>query len=239
MVAKHLTLPHRFVVVTDNIDVHKDAGLQTYPLWACPKHDELRTNWINCYVRLGLFEKYIGGAIASRILALDLDAVIRAPIDDLFDGDEPFKVLAMNDRDHLQGALFRVDPGLVSPCPWDHYMRNDETQVFERSAKWIGSDQAILSEMFYDDVRSGKIPNWSQDDGISINEFEAPWRIFFRTSNRKCWFPDMPEQAEYLAQSDRESVPEALLPRIMTPPPVVPGRMTIQRQRRRGGGRGW
>lgn len=237
MVAKHLSLPHRFVVVTDNEKLFKEAGLETYPLWGCPKHEELRTNWINCYARLGLFDWQLGGNIADRILSVDLDAVIRAPIDDLFDGDAPFKILSMKDRAQLQGGLFRVDPGLVDPCPWDAI--HNDADIFRDSDKWIGSDQAILSELFYKDVLAGTIPSWSADDGMSINDYDQPWRIFFRTGDKKCWHPDVPEQAEYLAQSGRDSVPTEMIPPIMVPSPVVPGGMTIQRQRRRGGGRGW
>lgn len=237
MVAKHLSLPHRFVVVTDNEDVYKAAGLETYPLWKTPEAPEMERNWIRCYARLGLFDWELGGSIADRILAIDLDAVIRAPIDDLFDGDEHLKMMCLKSRTWIQGGLIRVDPGLVDPCPW-YEMHQDKT-LFERSRKWIGSDQAILSELFYDDVLAGTIPSWNETDGISINEFEMPWRIFFRTGDRKCWHPGVPEAFEYLSQSGRDGVPEALLPRIMAPPPMVPGGMTIQRQRRRGGGRGW
>lgn len=237
MVAKHLSLPHRFVVVTDDEELYKAAGLETFPLWETPKAPDMARNWIHCYARLGLFNKDLGGAIADRILCIDLDAVIRAPIDDLFEGDESLKVMCLKSRTWIQGGLIRIDPGVLSPDPWDHLFYDED--IFRRTEKWVGSDQAVLSELYYDNVLAGTIPRWCEDDGISINEFEQPWRIFFRTGNKKCWHPAAPELAEYLAQSGREEVPPGMLPRVGAPEPMVPGGMTIQRRRTRGGGRGW
>lgn len=228
MVSKHLSLPHRFIVITDDEGAHKAAGLETRPLWPCPRSEVTRTNWINCYVRLGLFDKDIGGAIAPRILTIDLDAIIRAPIDDLFDGDDPFKIMSLRSRTWLQGGLFRVDPGKVHPCPWDQVQRDSETNIFARSAKWIGSDQAIFSELFYSKMQSGSVPRWCEDDGVSINDSSAPWRIFFRTGHKKCWHETAPERAEYLAQSGRDNVPDYVSQGIHSPTRPTP-RKTIQR----------
>jgi hypothetical protein len=229
MVQKHLSIPHRFVVVTDNVPAYEAAGLEAFPLWDCPRHREMRTNWINCYVRLGLFDKTLGGALGGRILSIDLDTVIRAPIDDFFEGPDPFKILALKSRTWLQGGLFRVDPGKVNPCPWDQMMRNAETNIFDRSEPWVGSDQAILSELFYKQVREGTIPSWNESDGVVVNDFNAPWRVFFRTGHKKCWYPGVQERAEYLAQSDRTDVP-ADMPLLFNNEVARVPRKTIQRR---------
>lgn len=228
MVAKHLTLPHRFVVVTDNVEAHRAEGVEVVPIWTCPHHQEMKANWINCYVRLGLFDKDIGGAIAPRILSIDLDAVVRGNIDDLFEGSDPFKVMSLKARTWLQGGLFRVDPGKVHPCPWDQMARHEETKIFERSGKWVGSDQAVMSELFHADVQAGRIPKWNEEDGIALNDTSSPWRIFFRTGHKKCWFTGMQEREEYLAQSDRDGVPEGVNQLFYSPTSPRP-RKTIQR----------
>lgn len=230
MVAKHLSIPHRFIVVTDDEAAHRAVGLETLPIWDAPRFEMRRTNWLNCYVRLGLFDRDIGGAIAPRILSLDLDAVIRAPIDDFFDGDAPFKILSLKSRTWLQGGLFRVDPGKVHPCPWDQIQRNAETDIFERADKWIGSEQAVLSELFYNQVKAGLVPSWTEDDGISVNEFNAPWRVFFRTGHTKCWHISRPEREAYLSESGRDSVPSDLpATQAAVLPSSPPRRKTIQR----------
>lgn len=211
MVAKHLTVPHRFIVVTDDEAAHRAEGLETLPLWRAPADTlERGPNWINCYVRLGLFDELIGGTIAKRILSIDLDAVIRAPIDDLVIGNEPFKAMSLKSRDWIQGGLFRVDPGRVFPNPW--LALHEDAGIIDRckGRGWIGSDQSILSELFYEEVKRGAIPSWNEDDGMAINEFYSPWRVFFRTGHKKCWQEGMEERAEYLAQSDRIEVPPDL-----------------------------
>jgi hypothetical protein len=207
MVSKHLTVPHRFIVVTDNEAAHRAEGLETVPLWTNPHHGYRKEGWVNCYARLGLFSDTIGGFIANRILSIDLDAVIRAPIDDLIQGDEPFKILGLRSRAWLQGGMFRVDPGCVWPNPWHELLRDEETKIFERGHKWVGSDQGILSELFYAKALRGEIPRWTEDDGMAINDFHASWRVFFRTGPKKCWQEGMPERAEYLAQSGNPIVP--------------------------------
>jgi hypothetical protein len=72
----------------------------------------------------------------------------------------------------------------------------------------VGSDQAVLSELFYGDV-----PVWDEEDGLIINRLDWPgWRIFFRTGARKCWDVHAPERAIYYAESGRdlaEPIPES------------------------------
>jgi hypothetical protein len=82
-----------------------------------------------------------------------------------------------------------------------------------QSRRYIGSDQAVLSELFYEAVQRGEIPTFNETHGVFINEFTAPWSLLFRTGQRKCWHPSHPEYAEYYAQSERvpgEKPPEGL-----------------------------
>jgi hypothetical protein len=210
MVGKHLTVPHKFVVVTDDPEAHVADGIEVVPLWSCPEHETLKRHWVNCYVRLGLFDKDIGGKIADRILAIDLDAVIRSNIDDLVADDAPFRIMNVYSRKWLQGGLFRVEPGKVTPCPWDQIIRHEETKILERSAKWCGSDQAVMSELFYDRVMSGEIPRYDETHGMAINDWTSPWRVFFRTGHRKCWEEGVPELGDYLRESGLTEVPAGL-----------------------------
>jgi hypothetical protein len=194
--AKHITLPHRFVVVTDDVPAYKDTGIDAVPIWASPRDPKsTMQHWLFNYMRLGLFDPEIGGKIGERLLNLDLDMIIRENIDDIVSDPAPFKIMALQSRVQLQGGMFLVEPGSVTPNPWE-VLLNDPT-IIERSRKWVGSDQAVLSELFY-----GRVPTWNEADGVIINQLDWPrWRIFFRTGTRKCWLDGAPEREIYLRES--------------------------------------
>jgi hypothetical protein len=88
-VARHLSEPHRFVVVTPP-DIH----LTEIP---------------GCFARLRMFDPEWQRSIAmedgDRLVCTDLDVVITGPLDDLFDRPEPFVI--------LQGA------NAANPCPYN------------------------------------------------------------------------------------------------------------------------
>jgi hypothetical protein len=214
MMAKHLTVPHGFIVVTDNEEAHRAAGLETRPLWDAPYIRPTKAHWLFNYVRLGLFSADHGGSIARRILSIDLDAIVRGNIDDMVSHDEPFKILSFKDRQQVQGGLFVVDPGALPIDPWHEFITNTD-ELVARSRKWVGSDQAVLSELFYRMVYDGIIPHWSEDDGVVLNDISGDWRVFFRTGALKCWRDEAPERAIYYAESGRD-------PRVAAPPEPRP-----------------
>lgn len=200
MIAKHLTVPHRFVVVTDDERSMRAAGLEAYPIWRTPPFPS-RTG-LRCCVRLGLFSPLHGGQLGDRIFAIDLDAVIRANIDSIVTSPAPVKFLSFQSREQLQGGMLLVTPGKVTPDPWEA-IHHDRT-LPDRAFKWVGSDQAVMSELYYPQVKSGEIPHWDESDGVIVNNQireRDDWRIFFRTGARKCWVKGMTERDEYFAQS--------------------------------------
>jgi hypothetical protein len=217
MFARHLTVSHRFAVVTDDPDAHRGRGYEVYELWPSPHVEATSRHWLFNYNRLALFDSHIGGAIGPRLLNVDLDMIVRANIDDIVSDFAPFKVLSLKTRTMLQGGLFLIEPGAAPINPWRAI--HDDPMLIERSRKWVGSDQAVLSELFYhmtgNDPNGGNyLPTWDEEDGVVINHFEWPgWRIFFRTGTRKCWDYHAPERLAYYAESGR-SLDEA--------PPVIP-----------------
>lgn len=222
MLAKHLTVPHRFVCITDDVPAMQAAGIEALPIWDAPAFDATRNHWLHNYVRLGLFDRDIGGRVGERILAIDLDMVIRSNIDDYVSNPAPFRVMAMKSRPWLQGGLFLVEPetfdDLVETNPWRMLTTTD---IVERSRRWVGSDQAVLSELFYDAVRAGAIPTYDESHDITINDWSDSWRVFFRTGQRKCWDRRMPEYGAYYEQSGRQ-------------PDDVPPKPPMRRVRRGG-----
>jgi len=195
MYAKHLTVLHDFVVVTDDVTPYAALGIRAIPLWASPDPNATNRHWLFNYNRLRLFDPWAAENIGPRLLCSDLDMVIRENIDDLVKDPAPFKAIAMKSRIQLQGAFFIVEPGCVEPNPWTAL--HEDATLLQRASKWVGSDQAVMSELFY-----GRVPTWDEDDGLIINQFEYPrWRVFFRTGSHKCWHPDAPERALYMSES--------------------------------------
>jgi len=202
MVAKHLTVPHDFVCVTDQPERDDWGGIKTWPVWDRPEIEPenpenrvgTKGHWLDNYRRLGLCSHH-GARIGRRILWIDLDVVIRANIDDLIPEEgTALKTLDFG-RGWLSAGMVYVEPP-IDPCPWlacfDH-----ETVL--RSRQWPGSDQAILTTLYY-----GKIPTWGPADGVVVNTYHAHgWRVFFRTGNRKPWDRPRHEQAIYYAESGR------------------------------------
>lgn len=235
MLAKHLTIPHRLVVVTDNADGMRAEGLEAVPLWpvSCSVPEQTKRHYLNNWVRLGLFDPGLMHAVLGTIegdvlVSLDADIVIRRNIDHLFRDLPAFKILSFKHRAHLQGGIFAVRPGLVHPNPW-HVLHHDPAAV-AASRRWGGSDQALLSELFHArSLPGGDVATWNEDDGIAINaQFETDWALFFRTGHRKCWDTRMPEAREYYEQSGRDFERDARPPDIL--PPIVTGRHAALRE---------
>lgn len=198
--AKHLTVPHRYVCVTDQPDA-PEFECETVPLWDLPPVQGTAAHWLVNYVRLRLCDEWAREAIGERILAIDLDVTIRANIDDLVADDVPFRILKLRRRKQLQAGLFLVRPGELEPNPWAACF---DPQLIERSRQWVGSDQALLSELFYERVVAGEFPTWDERHGIIINDAAAPgWRMLFRTGERKCW-DNVPEKWIYYYESGLE-----------------------------------
>lgn len=198
MFRRHLTVPHRFVCLTDDVERMTRAGVDALELWrpARAEPEATRQHWLNNYARLGLLGDP-GRAIADRILGVDLDIVVRANIDDMVESVAPVKFMCLQSRTWIQGGLILATPGALDPDPWAIYNESDVIEL-ARDRGYCGSDQAVLSYLFYDDVRSGAFPHWDERDGVSVNEFDQPdWRIFFRTGDRKCWDDGQPERAAY------------------------------------------
>jgi hypothetical protein len=193
------------------------AGVEAFPIWdlPIPQPRQTRQHWLNNYVRLGLLNKAIGGQLGDRLLGIDLDIVIRANIDSLVETDAPVKFMCLKSRTWIQGGLILVTPGALEPDPWE-ILTNDPAIVDRaRAHGFCGSDQAVLSELYYQRLLDGEFASWNESDGIAINEFHEPWRLFFRTGHHKCWLPGMPEADLYYGESgaDPSTCPPDPLPR--------------------------
>jgi hypothetical protein len=207
MLRKHLTAPHRFVCLTDNVPAMEAAGIWAVPLWPSPVVRQSHLHWLNNYARLGLLGEP-GKQLGERLLGIDLDIVIRDNINSLVETDAPVKFMSLRSRWWIQGGLVLVTPGAITPDPWAALLADP---TLPTRIPCVGSDQAVLTHLFGEGVRARRIPSWNEDDGIAINTYDAPWRLFFRTGHRKCWHPKAPEYVDYFREAgvDFDSVPPA------------------------------
>lgn len=205
MLRKHLTIPHRFIVIDDFSIIGDRSGLICVPCWDFPKlsNEDRRRN----YVRLRLFHedcKYLG----EQILQLDLDTVIRANINDLVTRDS-LKLLVNGNGKQFGGAMWLCRPGIANDL-WDNLER---WKILAEAMRITGSDQAILTAALW-----GKVPTWDARDGIvfarqlgGLRTFPkvtnsqriavAPkdWRLLTCSGGPRPWEPTSPFHRDYQA----------------------------------------
>lgn len=93
MVARHLTLPHRFSCITDDAQ-GIDPEVRIIPLWDTYADipSPSGANNPSCYRRLRMFSEEARELIGSRIVSMDLDTVVTGNLDSLFDRAEDFVI---------------------------------------------------------------------------------------------------------------------------------------------------
>lgn len=104
--ARHLKMPHRFIVLTDNPKAFLPTGLS---VWEIPRQDRSLLDIKGCFARLRTFDpewQRAYGILEGDIVAwVDLDVVVTGELDPLFARPEPFVI--------FQGA------NSVNPCPYN------------------------------------------------------------------------------------------------------------------------
>lgn len=160
---EHLTVPHRFVCVTDDptgIDHCEVFDINRFPNWP----ERSPAGWNNRasdFFRLDLFTDF-GLEIGDRILMTDLDVWLRGNIDHLIT-DEPFRVL-MAPRGYCT-ALYLVTPGARPElAEYDPETWNDECNELKAAGKWVpGSDQSVVNARATDHEAT-----YSEADGVYL-----------------------------------------------------------------------
>lgn len=156
MLKQHLTMPHRFVCVTDD---PKGITGETVALWPDPGIQVMGKR-PNSYTRLRLFSNEAKHMFGPKILQLDLDCVILQNIDSLIT-DDAFKIMYGKAAPY-NGSMWQVKPG-VHDHVWSRLHLNVVDEVRRHAAKthtrMYGSDQAWMS------YKLPGAPMWKQGDG--------------------------------------------------------------------------
>lgn len=142
MVAAHLSIPHRFVCVTDNPDGMK---CETFPCWEDPIVKNQPTHHAS-WRRLKMFSEWAARQWPGWVLMLDLDVVITGDITPLITWED-FRI--------LKGAVSRYRGGMwlhrtgTRTHVWDTFDPDKspwEIPKYTTKGKpWVGSDQGWLS----------------------------------------------------------------------------------------------
>lgn len=153
-VARNLTLPHRFVCVTDRTDV----SCGTIPL----PDPELTNVRDGCWARLRMFDpEWQARHDIDRLVCLDLDLVVTGSLDALFSRLESFVILHGGHFNPcpFNGSVQLIDRGARSEI-WSRFTVKEAEAVATADGTWRGSDQTWISQVAPDAA------GWTHLDGV-------------------------------------------------------------------------
>lgn len=190
MVRRHVTLPHSLACVTDIgagidssisiIDPPREFEGVELPTWAGDKPQCLR--------RIAMFAPGAAETFGQRFVSMDLDCIISANLDTLFDRPEDI-------------VLYASPPGTTSPRPYNGsmvmmtsgarpavYNRFTPAEAVRAGELYAGSDQAWISHV----LGAGEA-TWSERDGVA---WWGRWNE--GTDARLVFFPGSPKPWDLL-----------------------------------------
>lgn len=158
MVKRNLSVPHRFVCITDDATGINPALVETMELWNEP-NIVLPQGKPNCYRRLRVFADDVSDWLGDRILSIDLDTVITGDITSLVDINDDFKIWGDTARNTpYNGGFWLLKAGARTQV-WDKFTNN--VPKITKSQRMVGSDQAWLSYCL-----GPRENRWTTDDGV-------------------------------------------------------------------------
>lgn len=199
MLDRHITIPHRFILMTDQPDADYDRRITPIPLWddwRQIKNEQWGTSKPQCYVRLKAFSAEAEEILGKRFVSIDLDCVALANLDDLFTREEdfliyrrPVQMLPMDEINPYQASMWMMTAGARRQV-WDEFEGGKSIRL---SREFMGTDQAWLHEILGRDETG-----WITADGVygwgQIRE-NPQWKhkpppdakIIFFYGNQKPW----------------------------------------------------
>jgi hypothetical protein len=171
MIHRNLTLEHRFVVFTDDMNDQFDPLIEKYPLWD-DYHLENNAMWRRefpqCYVRLKAFgrDPALRKILGPRYVSIDFDCVVLGDLDPILSRPEPFliyhrPILVSEDRkDPYNGSMWMMDFG-ARPKVWEDFKGAESIQAMPQEQRYLMTDQGW---MLY---KLGlKEPGWGMESGV-------------------------------------------------------------------------
>jgi len=167
MIHRNLTIPHRFIVVTDFAESEFDRLIEPLPLWD-DWRDLINPAWgINhytCYVRLKAFSRDAREFFGPRFVSIDLDCVVLGNLDALFQRDDDFLIyrrpVLMTPFDELncyQASMWMMDAGARAQV-WEKF---SGAKSVHDARQYLGTDQGWLRHILGPDEKG-----WDVTDGV-------------------------------------------------------------------------
>jgi len=154
MVKRNLTIPFRFICVTDNWQ-GLDENIEVVELW--DKCRELG----GCYNRLFVFDPIMKHYLGDKFVCIDLDCVITGNLDRLFTlqddfiiNDYPIEKYKHATHQYYNGGLFMMTAGSRAKV-WNRFNENPQEIISQINARnegkekpeLVGSDQAVITHI--------------------------------------------------------------------------------------------
>jgi hypothetical protein len=147
MVKRNVTLPYRFVCVTDNPAGIRD-DVTIVPLWENPAPQYGTEKRPNCFARLKMFSEEAKTQFSERIMWLDLDAPIVGNIDHIVRERADFKIWYVDKEvSPCNGSLVTHRLGTRTDI-WTKFNPKNihPEEGYQNSTGHIGSDQAWIAQ---------------------------------------------------------------------------------------------
>lgn len=174
MLARHLHVPYRLNVITDDpllVDCPY-GSFRTLPMFT--DHGEMKAGNRACFRRLRIFDREMATLIGPRILQLDLDVVIVDDVTPLFTRTEPLLLVEQRRDDNLKRVTYNpsmllMDAGILHEL-WEIF-HAAPMKVWEkaRDSGWACSDMSVINH--YLQLHPEIAKAWTRDEGVT-----AYWR---------------------------------------------------------------
>ena len=154
MVQRHLTIPHKFILFTDRIKLHKTITGDNFEIRKLP-FEEYKGYW----QKLTLFSPEAN--LKGPCLYMDLDVVIMKNIDDMFTYGKDHNFVGMNDFNPTTGqfnsSIMKFNNNTTSDLIWKEYMKRRGD--FRKHA----GDQNIITDLIKKHKDTISFPDsWTQ-----------------------------------------------------------------------------
>lgn len=158
MVSRNLSMPHRLACVTNEWDLPPNVDRIDPP----GDFEDVQPTWgprkPNCYRRLSMFRRDAAKLFGERFVCMDLDCVIGAPLDPLFDRDDDLVLFKGTSAPRpYNGSMMLIRAG----CRPQLYEDFDQAGADASGTAFVGSDQAWLAHKL-----GWSEATWDESDGV-------------------------------------------------------------------------
>jgi hypothetical protein len=174
MIHRHLSIPHRFVLFTDQPDAGYDPLIEPHLIWKdylFLGNPHWRPDFPQCYARLKLFSRdpELCAILGPRFVSIDLDCVVTGNLDKILGRREEFLMYrhpVQYQHDKVQPyncSLWMMDTG-CRPRVWEDFRGEASLKPFYGKPKlehFLQTDQGWMCYKL-----GTKEKGWAMKDGI-------------------------------------------------------------------------